>query len=259
VGTGMSLRPTATGDLAESWSPEDRVIVLPSHVAERQEGPKAENQTVAERRSLHAFPGFGKRLLDLGLVLLVSPFWLPIYALIVFALLIFQGRPIHYLAKRPGRNGSDFRIIKFRTMPLDAEQALERLLAENPELAEEYARYAKLRHDPRITRVGEFLRRFSLDELPQLWNVVVGTMSLVGPRPPASRQEMEYFYGDLAHRAFSLRPGLTGPWQVAREWPFPYERRIWLDLTYSFRCSFRGDLKILLKTIPSIFRGHGFF
>jgi exopolysaccharide production protein ExoY len=259
VGTEMSLRRTATADVPESWSQEDRVIVLPSHDAERQEKPKAENHTTRERRSLHVYQGFGKRLLDVGLVVLVSPLWLPLYVLIVFALLIFQGRPIHHFGERPGRNGSGFRMIKFRTMPLDAEQHLEQLLAENPELAEEYARYAKLRHDPRVTRVGAFLRRFSLDELPQLWNVVVGTMSLVGPRPPAAREEMEYFYGDLAARAFSLRPGLTGPWQVAREWPFPYERRVWLDLIYASRCSFGGDLKILLKTIPTVFRGHGFF
>jgi exopolysaccharide production protein ExoY len=205
------------------------------------------------------YPDFGKRLLDVGLVLLFSPLWLPVYALIVLALLIFQGPPIHYRAERPGRNGASFRMLKFRTMRLDADGELDRLLAENEELAEEYARYAKLRFDPRVTRVGALLRRLSLDELPQLWNVISGGMSLVGPRPPASRQEMEYFYGNLAPGAFRLRPGLTGPWQVTREWPFPYERRVWLDLIYAAHCSFGSDVKILLKTVPTVFRGHGFF
>jgi lipopolysaccharide/colanic/teichoic acid biosynthesis glycosyltransferase len=220
---------------------------------------KQTNETAQRHRPKSIYPDFGKRLFDLSLVVLFSPLWLSLYLLSALVVLIFQGRPIHHFAERPGRNGSSFRIIKFRTMRSDAEQELERLLAENEELAEEYERYAKLRHDPRVTRVGAVLRRLSLDELPQLWNVVAGTMSLVGPRPPAARQELEHFYGVLAPKAFSLRPGLTGPWQVAREWPFPYERRVWLDLNYAFRCSLGGDLKILVKTIPALFRGHGSF
>jgi exopolysaccharide production protein ExoY len=238
------------------WSKEDH------EVGESLPALESSNQT-NETSQLHLtgriYPDLGKRLFDLGLVVVFSPLWLSLYVLIALAVLIFQGRPIHHFAERPGRNGSSFRIIKFRTMRSDAEQALERLLAENEELAEEYERYAKLRHDPRVTRVGGVLRRLSLDELPQLWNVVVGTMSLVGPRPPAARQELEHFYGDLALIAFSVRPGLTGPWQVAREWPFPYERRVLLDLNYATRCSFGGDLKILVKTIPAMFRGHGSF
>jgi exopolysaccharide production protein ExoY len=259
VGTAISLRPATTADVTESWSQEDRVIALPSNDAEQQEKPKQVRQTARKRWSLQVYPGFGKRFLDVALIGLSSPLWLPLYALVVVVLLILQGRPIHYRAERVGLNGTSFGIIKFRTMPLEAEGELERLLAENEELAQEYALYAKLRHDPRVTRVGAFLRRFSLDEIPQLWNVIGGTMSLVGPRPPAVGHEVEYHYGVLASRALSLRPGLTGMWQVAREWPFPYERRVWLDLIYASRCSFLVDLKILAKTIPSVFRGHGFF
>ena len=203
---------------------------------------------------------FGKRALDITVVLLLSPLWLPLYAFAAACILILDGRPIHYSTTRTGRGCAPYRIYKLRTMRKDADAALARLLSTDVAAKSEYLLYNKLKNDPRISRVGRVLRRSSLDELPQLLNVLKGDMSLVGPRPPSTESDTYSYYGDLARYVFSDRPGLTGLWQVSRDrHTTPYERKIWQDLKYARRCSFLLDLKIIARTIPTVLSGRGAF
>jgi exopolysaccharide production protein ExoY len=199
---------------------------------------------------------FGKRLFDVVLVVVTAPLWLPLYAVIALLLLMFEGRPIHYRQERVGRAGREFLIIKFRTMRSNADAELMEVLLRDPGLEHEYRTNVKLRTDPRVTGMGAFLRRSSLDELPQLWNVLVGDMSLVGPRP-VRRAEWINCYGPLALNVFRLRPGMTGMWQTYRTWLTTYEERIYLDGMYSARCNLATDLRILSATVPSLIRGDG--
>lgn len=202
---------------------------------------------------------YGKRAFDIALVLALAPIWLAAYLAIAVLVLLFDGRPVHFASPRPGYRLGEFKILKFRTMARDADEVLDRLLAEGGHLAEEFKLSAKLRHDPRITRLGNRLRRMSLDELPQLFNVLTGQMSLVGPRPPASWDELDALYGASARLTMQTRPGLTGLWQVTRGDEIRYDDRIRLDIEYVSTCTFVRDLKILIRTIPTIWRGHGAF
>jgi exopolysaccharide production protein ExoY len=199
----------------------------------------------------------GKRGLDVLLVVLAMPLWLPVYLVVAATILVMQGRPVHFVSRRPGRNGSLIPMLKFRTMRLGAETILSEVFAQDPELRDEFKRCNKLQKDPRVTRLGAFLRRTSLDEVPQLWNVLRGHMSLVGPRPPWADHELETFYGDMAAPILRHRPGLTGQWQVSRHPGMPYERKVWLDLQYSFDCSLATDVRILAKTATTVVRGSG--
>ena len=203
---------------------------------------------------------FGKRTLDIALVLLLSPLWLPLYAVAALCILVLDGRPIHYSTTRTGRGCAPYRIYKLRTMRKDADAALHELLSSDVAAKAEYLLYNKLKDDPRISRVGRFLRRSSLDELPQLFNVLKGDMSIVGPRPPSTESDTYSYYGALARYVFDDRPGLTGLWQVSPDrHKMPYERKIWQDLTYARRCSFLLDIKIIAKTIPTVLSGRGAF
>jgi exopolysaccharide production protein ExoY len=197
-----------------------------------------------------------KRALDLFLVGALAPLWLPLYALIAVAILIFDGPPIHYRDHRVGKGGRDLVVLKFRSMRLNAKDDLAALLAAEPSLEEEFSRFAKLRPDPRLTRSGRLLRRMSLDELPQLLRVLGGGMSLVGPRP-ITRREIDRFYGNAASELLSVRPGLTGLWQISGRSLVPSDKRMLLDLQYVRERSFGRDLTILIRTIPKVVSGHG--
>jgi undecaprenyl-phosphate galactose phosphotransferase len=192
-----------------------------------------------------------KRGLDIcgalvGLALLVL--LLPIVALLV----LWEDRgPIFYQHVRVGRYGRPFITYKLRSMVVDADS----YLARHPELAEAWKRSGKLENDPRITRVGRFLRRTSLDELPQLFNVLRGEISLVGPRA-IQFSEVERF-GDLMELRQMVKPGLTGLWQVSGRSMTDYEQRAVLDCMYATECSFWLDVLILLKTIPAVIHGVG--
>jgi exopolysaccharide production protein ExoY len=199
---------------------------------------------------------FGKRLFDIALVVVAAPLWLPLYALVALALLISQGRPIHYRQDRVGRGGRDFLIIKFRTMRSNADAELMEVLLRQPGLEEEYRSTVKLRSDPRVTTIGRFFRRCGIDELPQVWNVLAGDMSLVGPRP-VRRGEWINCYGSHALHVFRVRPGMTGMWQTGRNSLTSYEERVYLDAIYAVRCSLATDLRILAATIPSLIGGDG--
>jgi lipopolysaccharide/colanic/teichoic acid biosynthesis glycosyltransferase len=198
----------------------------------------------------------GKRVLDLILVVAALPIWVPLYLVIAAVLLFAQGRPLHYRQDRVGMNGKDFSIIKFRTMVKDADAELSDLLLREPGLDREYQASVKLQVDPRVTRLGALLRRWSLDELPQLWNVLLGHMSLVGPRP-VRRGEWNVCYGPLAWHVFRFRPGMTGLWQTSRRPATTYAERVFMDAIYSMHCSQLSDLRVLVATVPTIFRGHG--
>ena len=200
----------------------------------------------------------GKRVLDVVLVLLMLPIAIPVGLLITLVILITDGGPILYRASRIGAAGDDFSIIKFRTMVRNSDAALQELRDAEPHVDREFAEAIKLRSDPRVTRLGNVLRRTSLDELPQLFNVLKGEMSLVGPRP-VTRHEWDRFYGEQAPFIFRSRPGLTGVWQVSGRSLLPYRQRIKLDLAYAQDCRLTTDLSILVRTIPTVLRGHGAF
>jgi exopolysaccharide production protein ExoY len=195
-----------------------------------------------------------KRLLDiigaLTLVLLLSPLLL----LVGLALARDRG-PIIYSHSRTGRHGRSFGCLKFRTMVPNAEQVLRELLRQNPDLQREWMRDQKLRDDPRVTAIGRFLRRTSLDELPQLWNVLKGDMSLVGPRPVV-REEWQR-YGRHLDTFLAAKPGVTGLWQVMGRSNACYRRRVALDRYYVRKRSLLMDAYILLRTVKVVLLGRG--
>lgn len=209
------------------------------------------------RRGL-AYPlgaDLAKRAVDLlGLVAL-----LPLVALVVvplMAVLWWQGGGVFYSQTRVGQGGRAFRLWKFRTMRPDADAVLEGYLARCPAAAAEWARTGKLRDDPRIRRGGRFMRRMSLDELPQLWNVARGEMSLVGPRP-VLREELDRVYGAAAGAYMSCVPGLSGLWQVSGRNRLGYAQRVALDCHYAQHRSMALDIWIMGRTFGAVLRGSG--
>jgi undecaprenyl-phosphate galactose phosphotransferase len=166
-----------------------------------------------------------------------------------------EGGPAFYRHRRIGAGGRTFDCIKFRTMVVDSEAVLRRVLAEYPEAAEEWNATQKLRNDPRVTRLGQFLRRSSLDELPQLFNVLRGEMSLVGPRPIVQAEIARY--ADDIDYYYETKPGLTGLWQVSGRSDTSYARRVRLDVWYVRNWTLWHDIAILLKTIPAVFLQRG--
>lgn len=191
-----------------------------------------------------------KRAGDIVFSLAVLSLGAPVFlALGVLVKLTSRG-PVFYVQQRLGRDHRHFGCIKFRTMRRDADKVLSALLLSSPDLEEEFRNDFKLKNDPRITRLGKFLRRSSLDELPQFLNVLRGEMSVVGPRPIVAQETDRY--GEHMHEVLSLRPGLTGLWQVSGRNNLAYEERVQLDLRYSRHRSFLLDLKIILKTVAVV-------
>ena len=177
--------------------------------------------------------------------------------MLVAAILVLLGSrgPILYRQRRFGNQGKIFGCLKFRTMQVDAERLLRELLESSPALSEVWKRDRKLRDDPRITQFGRFLRRYSVDELPQLFNVLSGEMSMVGPRPLATDEA--HFYGEAFTAYCSVKPGITGPWQVSGRNQISFEGRAQLDCDYARTKSVGQDLRIILRTIPVVLRGTG--
>jgi len=180
---------------------------------------------------------------------------MPIILLLALAVGVTSGWPVFYRADRVGRDGRTFRIIKLRTMVQNADALLMVWQLENPALFEEFERDYKLSHDPRVTRLGRFLRRSSLDELPQLLNVIAGQMSLVGPRPVVTAELKKY--GDAAPRLLRQRPGLTGAWQVGGRNQVTYSERARIELDYVSSVGFLKDVTILVSTFFAPFRFNG--
>jgi Undecaprenyl-phosphate galactose phosphotransferase WbaP len=196
-----------------------------------------------------------KRGVDVLLILLASPLLLLVIALIAAAVRIGSPGPVFFSHRRIRRHGVFFTMWKFRTMCENSAEVLENHLARDPEARAEWRKTHKLKCDPRVTRVGEFLRRTSLDELPQLWNVLSGSMSLVGPRPIVAAEVEKY--GEFFSEYCMVKPGITGLWQVSGRSACSYRERVQLDCHYAHNWSLRLDLKILLKTLPAVFRQHG--
>jgi exopolysaccharide production protein ExoY len=197
-----------------------------------------------------------KRAIDIvGAVFFFGVFaW--VFLLILVGVLVTTGRPAIYRHQRVGLHGRHFGCLKFRTMVVDADRVLVEFLDTSPEAKTEWERTFKLKNDPRITWFGRFLRRTSLDELPQFWNVFVGDMSLVGPRPVVTEELVRYYGTSVKHYA-SVRPGLTGPWQVGGRNHTAYDVRVKLDAEYATTWTLLGDLKILLKTVAVVILGKG--
>ena len=196
-----------------------------------------------------------KRAMDLAiawpLVVFVGPLLMLVYALIK----LFDPGPALFTQLRVGKDGKTFTVYKFRTMRVDAQQRLQSLLDSDPAAAAEWQKYEKLRNDPRITPLGKFLRKSSIDELPQLLNILKGEMSIVGPRPVQTSETARYgtdfpFYS-------ACRPGVVGLWQVSGRSTVTDDERAELDVAYASNWTFVGDLRIVLRTVPVVLSAHG--
>jgi len=195
-----------------------------------------------------------KRVFDLCFAILLLPFLLPFMAIIAVLIKFDSRGPVFFAHRRIGKDGISFDCYKFRTMVQNADQLLSKVL-QNVEAQQEWKKDFKLRDDPRITRIGKFLRRSSLDELPQLFNVLQGNMSFVGPRPIVAAEVKRY--GKDFNAYSSVKPGITGLWQVSGRNDTDYLMRIALDKKYSNLQSITEDVKIVLKTIPIILTKRG--
>jgi Undecaprenyl-phosphate galactose phosphotransferase WbaP len=195
-----------------------------------------------------------KRQLDLLGVLVLAIVFAPLM-IVIFLLMRRSGSSVIYKHRRVGRDGKMFECLKFRTMVPNADHVLRELLERDPGLKAEWVRDHKLRNDPRVTPIGRFLRRTSLDELPQLWNVVRGEMSLVGPRPVIREELLRY--GRNVGAYLAAKPGITGLWQVTGRNNTDYRRRVVLDTYYVRNQNLTLDLYILLKTTGVVLGGKG--
>lgn len=194
----------------------------------------------------------GKRAFDIIFVIAVSPVGIMLIAVIAALTLLSRQAPF-YVQQRLGRNGRSFRILKIQTMVPNADAALEAFLTADPGARREWAESQKLRRDPRITPLGAFLRKTSLDELPQLWNVLIGDMSIVGPRPMLTSQRKLY----PGEAYYSLRPGMTGLWQVCDRGVGGFSSRAAYDARYERELSFVNDIRILARTVGAVLRCTG--
>lgn len=193
-----------------------------------------------------------KRAFDLlSTTLLLAVIW-PVLLLIALAIRLDSKGPVVFAHTRIGQDGKPIRLYKFRSMVVNAQ---ELIAAFTPEQQREWAENFKLEHDPRITRVGRVLRKTSLDELPQLFNILRGDLSVVGPRPVV-QAELEK-YGPYKQKFLSVRPGLTGYWQAYARSDCSYEQRMDMELAYAHRASLQWDMLILLHTVLSVARGRG--
>jgi lipopolysaccharide/colanic/teichoic acid biosynthesis glycosyltransferase len=198
---------------------------------------------------------YAKRAIDVAGSLILLLLASPIFLLLLVAARL-EGGPAVYVHRRIGRGHVPFGCLKFRTMVVGADRVLADLLARDPEARAEWEATWKLKSDPRVTRLGSVLRATSLDELPQLLNVLRGDMSLVGPRPVV-QAELDTLYGPAAVLYLSVRPGLTGPWQVSGRSDADYQGRVALDSAYVRHPSLRTDLRILLRTVGAVLRRRG--
>ncbi|MFB8790262.1 MAG: sugar transferase [Potamolinea sp.] len=201
--------------------------------------------------SRHRLDGdLAKRLFDVLFSLSVLTLFLPVYLLLATLIAISSPGPIFYVQKRVGKNYQPFACLKFRTMVEDADSKLLDLINTSPALREEFEDNFKLKKDPRITRIGKFLRLTSLDEFPQFWNVLMGDMSVVGPRPLVPEELPKY--GRHMDKVLTIRPGITGLWQVSGRNDIPYNQRVQIDVYYVNFRNLWMDLWLIIRTIGVI-------
>ncbi|GLS85397.1 hypothetical protein GCM10010873_03700 [Cypionkella aquatica] len=196
---------------------------------------------------------FFKRAFDVTAILLAAPAVVPVVAIAAILVARDGGSPF-YTQMRVGKSGKRFRMWKLRSMVRDADERMEEFLAANPEARMEWDSTQKLKSDPRITRTGKFLRKSSLDELPQLWNVLTGDMSLVGPRPMMINQQSMY----PGRAYYALRPGITGYWQTSGRNRTTFEARAQFDDAYEADLSLVTDMKVLAATVGVVVQGTGY-
>lgn len=208
----------------------------------------------AHDRAARLLP-LAKRAMDVAIagaaLLAAAPFFI-----IVSLLVRADGGPAFYAHPRVGRGGRIFGCLKFRSMVTDSQARLDALLAADPAARAEWEATRKLKNDPRITRIGRFLRATSLDELPQLINVLRGEMAIVGPRP-VTQSELDRYYGAAAAHYLTVRPGITGLWQVSGRSETSYDQRVALDVAYVSQASLLADIRILLKTPAAVLSRRG--
>ncbi len=208
-------------------------------------------RTVLKQKQSSLMSQMLKTLLDYALTIPSLLFILPLFLLIGLAIKLDSPGPVFYRRRVLGRNGVQFDAFKFRTMYVNGDE----ILARHPELKAELDKNYKLKADPRVTRVGKLLRKFSLDELPQLINVLLRDMSLVGPRIIAPNELVKY--GPWGDTLMTVIPGLTGLWQVSGRSDTSYDERVNLDMEYIHNWSIWLDIKIIFRTIPAVLRGDG--
>lgn len=210
-----------------------------------------QNRVVLRHRT-RIYTGFFKRLMDIVIVLIAA---LPVAAVVAIlaALVASDGKSPFFAHNRVGRNGVTFRMWKLRSMVSDAEAQLETYLNANPKHRREWDEHQKLRHDPRITPIGRIIRKTSLDELPQLFNVLKGDMSIVGPRPMMPSQRV--MYPGFAY--FAMRPGITGFWQISVRNESSFAERAEFDNSYFKEMSFVTDVSVILRTFRVVLCGTG--
>ena len=214
--------------------------------------PRTGHQTDARVPLLVRAP---KRLMDLAVAVPAALFLLPIFAIIALAVKLNDGGPILFAHTRRGRNGQSFKCYKFRSMRVNAQQMLADILAKDPAMAAEWAATQKLTNDPRVTRIGNFLRKTSLDELPQMFNVIKGDMSIVGPRPIVDDEVRRY--GSHINAYDTYRPGILGLWQISGRSETTYDQRVALDVEYAENRDLGLDIKILVLAVPAVLLSRG--
>jgi exopolysaccharide production protein ExoY len=223
-----------------------------AHYSELGDGMAASVYAAPAGKPVGLYRGYFKRAFDILAVVLVAPFVLPV-VLVMALLVIRDGGSAFYSQDRIGRGGKVFRIWKLRSMVVDADERLEDHLASDPRARAEWDEHQKLKRDPRITQIGRLIRKSSLDELPQLWNVLKGDMSLVGPRPMMPTQARLY----PGRSYYRLRPGLTGFWQISDRNKTSFASRAAYDTQYARRLSLPTDLFVLFATVWVVLRGTG--
>ncbi len=251
MGTALSKRRTAAlanPDLYDRSTPAPGPVHTPEVRIDLTWGEPVSTPKppLVTRRPLY------KRPFDIVVTLLILIVALPVVAIVALMVRLGSPGPILYSGVRLGRDGKAFRCFKFRSMYTGADALLDEVLADDASKRKEFHLTAKLKDDPRITPIGNILRRTSLDELPQLFNVLRGDMSLVGPRPVPHDESLRY--GLWLDQVQTVRPGLTGAWQVSGRNDISYEERAQLDFIYSASHTLLGDLLIMLKTVLVVLR-----
>lgn len=205
-----------------------------------------------------------KRIFDIAFSLFVLTLFFPLFPLIAVLVRCTSPGPVLYKSIRLGRGGKIIYCYKFRSMYEDADERLSKMLSFNQRLRNEWNQFQKLKKDPRITPVGRFLRKTSLDEWPQFWNVLIGDLSVVGPRPPVLIGPPEHFaveirkwYGVRTDKILSVRPGLTGVWQISGRSEIAFDERVRLEEMYLETRTFWKDVRLILKTIPAVLFSKG--
>ncbi len=214
-------------------------------------------EPIERRTAIHVFDANASRFMDVMIAAIALAILLPVIVILCLAITAHDGGHPIFVHRRIGRGGRTFPCLKLRTMVRDSEDRLRRLLESDPAARAEWAMDQKLRMDPRITPLGRFLRKSSLDELPQLVNVLVGHMSLVGPRPIVAAEVERY--GRYFRFYCAVRPGITGLWQVSGRNDTSYRRRVAMDTVYSRSRSVGTDISILMRTVPAVLASKGSF